>query len=183
MAEAILDAAAVVLAERGPAASMVEVADAAGIGRSTLYRYFSSREALLAALADTALAEAGARIRQARLDSVPVEEAVARLARALVAVGSRYMVLVREGAAIDKEALARELRTPVQELFARGQADGELRDDLPVEWLEKLFVGTLLAGLTLAAEQGIGAEETAANVVSLFLDGARRPDRHSVARP
>lgn len=179
MAEAILDAAAVVLAERGPAASMAEVADAAGVGRSTLYRYFPSRETLLAALADTALAEAGERIRQARLDAVPVEEAVARLARAFVAVGTRYLVLVREGAAIDKEALKSECRAPVQALLARGQAGGELRDDLPVEWLEKLFVGTLLSGLTLAAEQGIGAEETAANVVSLFLDGVRNPVRGS----
>ncbi len=161
------------LAERGQAASMSEVAEAAGVGRATLYRHFPSREALLAALADTALREAGEHIRQAKLDAVPVEEATARLARALITVGSHYMVLVRSGASVDKSALARECREPMQALFARGQASGELRDDLPVEWLEKLFVSALLSGLSLAAEGGLGVEETAASVVSLFLDGAR----------
>ncbi len=152
---------------------MADVAEAAGVGRATLYRHFSSREALLAALAGTALREASEHIRQAKLDAVPVEEAIARLARAFVTVGSHYMVLVREHASIDKEALERECHAPVQALFARGQATRELRDDLPVEWLEELFVSALLAGLSLAAERGLGVEETAASVVSLFLDGVR----------
>ncbi len=85
-------------------------------------------------------------------------------------------MLVREGASVDKEALERDCRSPVQALFTRGQADGVLREDLPAEWLEKLFVGSLLAGLRLAGEHGVGAEETAAHIVSFFLDGARRRD-------
>ncbi len=47
VAEAILDAAAAVFAERGEAASMADVAEAAGVGRATLYRYFPSRDVLL----------------------------------------------------------------------------------------------------------------------------------------
>jgi tetracycline repressor-like protein len=38
--DGILDIAAGVLAERGEAASTVHIADAAGVGRATLYRYF-----------------------------------------------------------------------------------------------------------------------------------------------
>lgn len=177
-AETILESAAAILAERGTKASMADVADAAGVGRSTLYRYFPSREALLAALAEAALTEAADRVREARLDAVTVDEGVARLARAFVAVGNRYIVLIREGASVDvdKEALERDCRAPVQALFARGQANGVLRDDIAIEWLEKLFIGSILAGLTLAGRLGAGAEETAANVVSLFLDGARSRD-------
>ena len=44
---AILDAAAQALSEHGRSANMADVADAAGISRATLYRYYPDREALL----------------------------------------------------------------------------------------------------------------------------------------
>ena len=47
---AILEAAAVVLVERGEQASMADVAAAAGMARATVYRYFPNREALFEAL-------------------------------------------------------------------------------------------------------------------------------------
>jgi AcrR family transcriptional regulator len=47
--ERVLDAAEVVLAEVGVTATMDEIAEAAGIGRRTLFRYFPSREDLIAA--------------------------------------------------------------------------------------------------------------------------------------
>ena len=45
----MLDAAEIVLAEVGVTATMDEIAEAAGIGRRTLFRYFPSREDLIAA--------------------------------------------------------------------------------------------------------------------------------------
>src|SRR6266702_3724628 len=52
---AILDAAAHALAEHGSRANMADVAAAAGVSRATLYRYYRDREALLAALASSAV--------------------------------------------------------------------------------------------------------------------------------
>ena len=68
---AILEAAAAVLAERGEQASMAEVATAAGMARATVYRYFPNREALLAALGQLAVEQAGARLGPRRRASVP----------------------------------------------------------------------------------------------------------------
>ncbi|HEY3512458.1 TetR/AcrR family transcriptional regulator [Kribbella sp. NPDC051137] len=46
--EAILDAAAVLVAEGGPAGvSMAEIAQRAGVGRATLYKYFGDVDAVL----------------------------------------------------------------------------------------------------------------------------------------
>src|SRR5260370_38872950 len=79
IAVAILDAAAAVLAERGEAASMADVAEAAGVGRATLYRYFPSRDALLAALVESAIAEMRDGIVGGELGEAPVEVGPARL--------------------------------------------------------------------------------------------------------
>lgn len=50
----ILDAAALLFAEHGPDVTMTEVAAAAGVGRGTLYRRYSSVSAIAVALLDEA---------------------------------------------------------------------------------------------------------------------------------
>src|SRR6202049_2822430 len=93
-AAAILDAAAHVFSEHGSGANMADVAAAAGVSRATLYRYYPHRDALLDALASHALADAAARLADAGLERAPVEEAIERIVRAIVAVGDQYAVLL-----------------------------------------------------------------------------------------
>ena len=78
IAAGILDTAAAVLAGRGESARMAEIADAGGVSRATLYRYFPTRDALLNALAEAASAELRERIADAELDTIPVPEAIGR---------------------------------------------------------------------------------------------------------
>src|SRR5918911_3339110 len=96
VAVAILDGAARTLAIQGPAASMNDVAVEAGVARATVYRYFPNRQALLDELVELAVAEAGARLAAARIDQLPVEEAVPRAVRALLDVGDAFVVIARE---------------------------------------------------------------------------------------
>src|SRR6266702_4715438 len=141
-AAAILDAAAHALSERGTSTNMADVAAAAGVSRATLYRYYPDREALLAALASHALADAAARLARA-----PVEEAIERIVRALTAVGDRYAVLVREQVRSDPGEIERLVAAPMRAVFARGLESGLFRQDLPAEVLLELFGGALLAAL------------------------------------
>lgn len=90
---AILDQAARVLAERREAASLADIARAAGVARSTLYRYFPSREALLQALAGLAATELRTRVHEAEVETLPVPEAIARVTRGFIATGSKYVAL------------------------------------------------------------------------------------------
>jgi len=57
VAAAILEGAAQIFAVQGEQASMNDVADAAGVARATVYRYFPNRDALLDELARAAVAD------------------------------------------------------------------------------------------------------------------------------
>ncbi len=180
-ASAILEAAAHVLATEGSSANMAQVAAAAGVSRATLYRYYPSRETLLEALATRALAEAGARIADAALERAPVDEAIERIVRALIAVGDRYAVLLQEQVEPNPDEADRTIGAPIRAVLTRGIDTGRLRDDLPPELLYELFGGLLAAAVKISGRRLLGLEETAAATTALFLEGAH--PRPSGKRP
>ena len=169
VAAAILDGAARTLAIQGPAASMNDVAAAAGVARATVYRYFPNRQALLDELAFAALREIEERIGSARIAEVPTDEAIARVVRTLVDVGDLFTVLARETPR--PAEFESTLATPLAQLFERAQAGGDIRGDLAASWLTEVLVGVAVSVLT--ARPSRGREDTVAAITSLFLHGAR----------
>jgi AcrR family transcriptional regulator len=171
VAAVILDKAAEILAERRESASLAEIAEAAGVARSTLYRYFPSRDALLRALADSAAREIQDRIGEARPDTVPVAEAIARITRGLIATGSKYIALAylwpKPAGAADPQ-----VSEPLLRLFRRGVEDGTLRGDLPAETLLGSYADLIEGSIIRSARSHAGVEETSAAVLSIFLSGA-----------
>ncbi len=170
VAAAILEGAARTLAVQGPGASMSDVAASAGVARATVYRYFPNRQALLDELALLALREADQRIASARIHEVPTEEAISRVVRALADIGDAFIVLAQQRAR--PAEFERTLAVPLRQLFERGQASGDIRDDIAVSWLTEALLGITLSVLTSKPSQG--REDSVAAIASLFLDGARR---------
>jgi TetR/AcrR family transcriptional regulator, mexCD-oprJ operon repressor len=170
VAAVILDKAAEVLADRRESASLAEIAEAAGVARSTLYRYFPNREALLQALADAATRELQARIDEARLDAVGVPEAIARITRGFIATGSKYIALAYLWP--KPEGADRPISEPLRRLFQRGVADGTLRGDLPAEVLLASYADLIEGAIARSASSHAGVEDVSADVLSIFLNGA-----------
>jgi TetR/AcrR family transcriptional regulator, mexCD-oprJ operon repressor len=168
---AILEAAAQLLARRGEAASMSDVAAAAGVGRATVYRYFPNREALLEELADLALTTAGDRLLAAGLPNVSVEEGLARAVRVLVGVGDYFVVLARERVRPNPAHLQQRLLAPLRALLERGQETGIIRTDVEASWLTDSLLSLVVS--LLLAQPVLGEEDAAATITSLFLDGSR----------
>jgi TetR/AcrR family transcriptional repressor of mexCD-oprJ operon len=152
---------------------MADVAAAAGVSRATLYRYYPDRDALLAALATQALADGAARLADAGLERVSVEEAIERIVRALIAVGDRYAVLLQEQVPFDHAEAERLVGAPMLAVFERGVESGLFRKDLSAEVLLKLFGGALHAAIKLSQRGDLGVEDASAATASVFLDGAR----------
>ena len=170
---AILDAAALVLSDKGDTASMEDVASAAGVGRATIYRYFPSRDDLLSALADVAIDDAHRRIMEADLERATVPEALARIVRAVVACGIKFSVLTDGRSHVDRNRVERLIRDPIRAVFRRGQDEGIMRTDLTTDVLVDLFGGLTKVALQIAGRNELGAEEASAIITSIFLDGAR----------
>lgn len=171
VSSAILEAAAVVLVERGEQASMADVAAAAGMARATVYRYFPNREALFEALGRVAVEEAGERLQAGRLEEIPVPEAFERAVRALVGVGDSFVVVSRESARPDSSGFEQRVASPLRGLVERAQSLGEVRADLPASWLMESLIGIVVSGLQ--TRPSLGVDDTVAGITSLFLDGAR----------
>lgn len=76
---AILDAAMRIL-PKTPAASIHDIADAAGVGRSTVHRYFDDRAALVQAMARHVYEQSNTAILRADPQSGPALDALRRLA-------------------------------------------------------------------------------------------------------
>ena len=75
----VLRSARHLIAERGLGVSMEEIADAAGVGRRTLFRHFDSRDALIAEAVASALDWYDRRVDEAVHDEAPLETWLAGL--------------------------------------------------------------------------------------------------------
>jgi TetR/AcrR family transcriptional repressor of mexCD-oprJ operon len=170
-ATAILEEAARVIAEHRESASLSDIAQGAGVARSTLYRYFPSREALLEALAERAMGELRARIEQAQIDTVPVPEALARVTRGFIATGAKYVALAYLSPKPSGSA-ERAINAPMTRLFERGIKDGSLRGDLPATTLLAVYGDLVQGAISRAAQDDYGVEPTSAAVLAVFLEGA-----------
>ena len=137
--EAILEAAIAVLVD-SPDASMAEIARASGTGRTTLYRHFPDRAALVDALYERVLDEAGS-LTALRLGAVGPDDdpvgLVAELAVALAGLGDRYRFLEHHDAQLRATKDPDDLRRRGEPLYGylrRGRRAGTIRTDLDLEW-------------------------------------------------
>jgi TetR/AcrR family transcriptional repressor of lfrA len=131
---AILEAAiSVFINDRS--ASLSEVAERAGVARSTLHRYFPERSDLLNAVCTFARDQVEKIREAARMDEGPASEAVVRLAVAYLEVWDSvmwdYMEQEAAGAHPDEsEDIA------VTRLIDRGFADGTIDPTIPNAWIQ-----------------------------------------------
>ncbi|MEU6712146.1 TetR family transcriptional regulator [Nonomuraea sp. NPDC046802] len=126
-----------------PAASVADIAKAAGVGRVTLYGHFPSREALVDAVLDHAVGMADAALEDESLDTAPARDAMAGLLRTSWEVLDRHRRLfVAADRVLATERIREHHDRPlrrVRRLIERGQREGAFRTDLPLSWLVTTF--------------------------------------------
>ncbi|MEU4575530.1 MULTISPECIES: TetR family transcriptional regulator [Nonomuraea] len=160
-----------------PAASVADIAKAAGVGRVTLYGHFPSRESLVDAVFAHAMSQAEATLAAEPLDDLPAAEALTRLVASSWEVLDRHRrLLVAADRALSTERIREWHDQPlarVERLIARGRDEGAFRTDLPVSWLVSTFF-SLLHTAAQEIESGRLDRADAAAVLSATLLGAFR---------
>lgn len=175
--EAVLDSAIKILLENS-AASMQEIASAAGIGRATLHRYYPSRDDLINELVLLVFSEAEQRVRECRLHEGEALEALERLIVSFVTMGHRFHFLLddrnfRLDEKIEAEIKRREkyLDEEIENLFRRGQQEGLLRQDMPLKWLNEVLTAIFIAAWQNIRDGYIAVREAPKLVLTTFLSG------------
>jgi AcrR family transcriptional regulator len=138
---AILAAAASVLA-RDRTATLADIAEASGVGRTTLHRYFPDRESLIEATIEDSIRAIQQSVAEAVLDQGSSLDAMRRAVAAMVAVGDRLLFVFGDPRVLAGYG-ARDggvpPNDPVIDLIRRGQAEGVFDPEVSASWIQHVL--------------------------------------------
>ena len=138
---AILAAAASVLA-RDRTATLPDIAEAAGVGRTTLHRYFPDRESLIEAAIENSIQAIHQSVAEAALHQGPSMDAMRRAVAAMVAVGDRLMFVFGDPRVLQGYRAPDGVvppSDPVLDLIERGQAEGAFDPEVSASWIQHVL--------------------------------------------
>lgn len=177
----VLAAAREVLAERGGAAEIREIAERAGVAVGTLYRHFPTREALVAAIVAETLEEVRGIVAEAEANPYAIDALRHLVARAcgLAERGRGIFELITGmelGSRLPTELVPVELRQELEErvtrIVERGVERGDIRADFPPALLAA-FCRATIPFVFLHLRQEWPFEEAVRASVALLTDALR----------
>ncbi|QFU91421.1 TetR/AcrR family transcriptional regulator [Amycolatopsis sp. YIM 10] len=138
-----------------PTASLSAIAEAAGIGRTTLHKRYPKRQDLLLAVARDSIEQIWQALDEtgATADGPVTAETLREFVEASVQLGSRIAFLFRQPTldpVKEVEVAIERLEEAAEEFIGRAQRDGLLRADLPAWW-----VAGALNSVAYAAWEGV----------------------------
>jgi TetR/AcrR family transcriptional regulator, mexJK operon transcriptional repressor len=180
--EAILDAAAEVLAERGLAAPIEEIARRAGVSKQTIYNRYGAKTELVRALVERRVDSITAPLRDPGAEDHP-EQTLAAYARTLLQVisDSGYSVMrLSIQSAVELPDLAREVfetgplrsRAQLAAFLEKENSKGRLKIDDPMQAAE-FFGGMVLGHRQTRALLRLGSDLTNEQADELAAAAAR----------
>jgi AcrR family transcriptional regulator len=171
--DAIMDTTATLVFEHGlRAVTMSQVAERAGIGRATLYKYFPDVDAILHAW----------HVRQIEVhvqQLVEIRDGAGDAGDRLAAVLSTYARIVRQRRSHDTQLVKflhpdsqiadgeRQLHGIIRQLISEAARSGQLRDDVKPAELASYCLHALSGAAALTTDAAVG------RLVTITLDGLR----------
>lgn len=191
--EALVREAMAILAANATA-SMSDVASELGVGRTTLYRHFGDREAMIAEVARLGARMFGDALMSARPASGPGLDAVERVCAQLFTVPDALTLMFADEPIITDDVFAeveRERRAEAESgpdaapgsaddgdvleaVIARGQSDGSITTEVPVVWAAMYVFLTIGSGHLFSVTSGETGPDGRARALALTVRAVRK---------
>jgi TetR/AcrR family transcriptional repressor of lfrA len=173
---AILEAAVAVLSAEAQA-SLADVAAAAGVGRTTLHRYFPERADLIHALCHHVVYQSQQAIDRAEPHTGPVEAALRRIVEEHFDLGPILMYIYDEPLLRTDPVIVAEMTTmeeSIDEVLAR--PDANLNPQLSRAWVRRTFWGLLYAGWETAKSGEMTRQQIVEAIMTTLTHGVYGTD-------
>ena len=164
-----------------PSANLLQVAKAAGVSKTTLYRFASTRERLLDLLRQEGVRRSQLMYDSANLESAPPRQAVSQLAKNLLTEREFCAFMFTDYELVQKANFATEdswtaqcvaFESRLDALFLRGQKEGVFRLEMPASWMTDLFYSILYAVVDAERRGRLAPADMHKFFQASFFDGA-----------
>ena len=184
----LIEAAAQVFSEQGFAKTRVEdISRCAGVGKGTVYEYFSSKEELFFAVFEWINDEIRSRVDAVVDDQTSAREVLAAIFRSSAEIIAEHREIfsmnlefwaASRGSAVENRfsaacrSMYQEYRDLTSEVIRRGQRDGEFRPELDADRIAVLIVSALDGlGVQCWFDETVDASQASATFAGALCDG------------
>jgi AcrR family transcriptional regulator len=171
--EAILDTTAALVAESGlRLVTMSQIAEETGIGRATLYKYFSDVEAILVAWHERVVSGHLVYLAELRDQAGDARERLEAVLEAYAFIdyehhGTELAALVHRGEHVNRAH--QQLIGFIRDLLTEATQTGDVRNDVPPDELATYLLHAIAAASSLASKAAVR------RLVQVALTGLRQP--------
>ena len=167
---AILEAAERVLS-RNPAAGMEQIAEAAGVARTTVHRRFASRDALVDAMAAWATRRFAEAVESAYTTTAPALVTLHQVTASVLRVKIDWGYAMSRTASDPEVARVHaEVRERCDELLRRARDAGLISADADLDWARRVYYA-LIHETATGPDQDHDADALATRLVDTLLHG------------
>lgn len=163
------------LLARDRAATLPQIAAAAGVGRTTVHRYFADRDTLITAAVEDSAQVIGEAITEARLHEGTPREALHRLVTAYLSVGDRLIFLFNDPHVMQGYGVhhpdSPPASDPVMDLIERGQREGVFDAQATAWWIQHVLWALVYTGIDEVDRGNVSRHGVAATVIRTLERG------------
>lgn len=152
-------------------ASLGGVAESAGVGRTTVNRYFTDRAQLLAAVDIECRDRFTSAVARARPDEGTGLAALQRMCNEIVELGVMLGLIFADNALVDPDTWEEGDLDPLGLVIVRGQSDGSIAADLPAEWVATHTWTSLFAAWLMLQAKTLTRQEVSQLLIRTLATG------------
>lgn len=165
---------------KNPKASLNDIAEAADVGRATLFRHFKSRKQLIQELVREAEQRVDAATRPILEKDLPATEILEQIVQVLVPIGASFHFLSSEAIHSDSQGIesiyTRQLPL-MKDLAARLKKDGVVAPDIPIAWAAAVLDHLIYTAWVTISDGDIAPNQAPELVLTTLLQGLVSPPR------